>query len=407
MHMAGRIVGELTATMVEVHKDALAALGAGARAVFLDTPAGFQLNADQISRKALSYFASQIHHPLAVASCKSATAAAPAAIETALHDLRQARYVLVGPGSPTYAVRQWLQTSIPDILKKLVAAGGCLVAASAAALTVGRYTLPVYEIYKVGEDPHWTEGIDILGHFGITCAVIPHWNNAEGGTHDTRCCFMGEPRFRILESLLPADTLVLGIDEHTACILDFDAGQVRVRGLGGITVRRRGAERVFTRGESFSLAVLRGAGDDLPPAAAAEPAAAQSAPDFWDQAHDCEQRFAESIDDNRATDAAAAVLDLDRIIWQALEQQEDPERIAQARELFREMIVLAGSRMAALPRSREACLAPLVEALLALRSRYRQARQWASADDIRACLEQAGVVIEDGPQGSHWRLATK
>lgn len=402
--------GELTATMVEVHKDALAALGAGARAAFLDTPAGFQLNADQISQKALSYFASQIQHPLTIVSFKSAAAASPAHAETAFHELRRARYVLVGPGSPTYAVRQWRQTPIPDILKKNIAAGACLSAASAAALTVGRYTLPVYELYKVGEDLHWTEGIDILGHFGIVCAVVPHWNNAEGGTHDTRFCFMGEPRFRMLESLLPTDALVLGIDEHTACIIDLDAEQVLVRGLGGVTVRRRGAERIFMRGERFSLAVLRGAGDDLFPAAAEKPAvsaAAQPAPGFWEQAHDCEQRFAESIDDNRAGDAAAAVLDLDRIIWQALEQQEDPERIAQAREIFREMLVLAGSRMAALPHSREACLAPLVEALLALRSRYRQARQWVQADDIRACLEQAGVIIEDGLQQTRWRLATK
>ena len=48
--------GELTATMVEVHKALLAGLGERPRAVFLDTPAGFQLNVDQISRKAVEYF---------------------------------------------------------------------------------------------------------------------------------------------------------------------------------------------------------------------------------------------------------------------------------------------------------------------------------------------------------------
>ena len=35
--------GELTATMVEVHKELLKGLGASPQAVFIDTPAGFQL----------------------------------------------------------------------------------------------------------------------------------------------------------------------------------------------------------------------------------------------------------------------------------------------------------------------------------------------------------------------------
>ena len=83
--------------------------------------------------------------------------------------------------------------------------GGCLVAASAAALTVGRFTMPVYEIYKVGTELNWAEGMNILGRFGFNLVVIPHWNNAEGGNHDTRFCYMGEPRFRKLEALLPDD----------------------------------------------------------------------------------------------------------------------------------------------------------------------------------------------------------
>ncbi|MCX5904758.1 MAG: hypothetical protein NTV89_15120, partial [Proteobacteria bacterium] len=47
--------GELTATMVEVHKALLAGLGGRPRAVLLDTPAGVQLNVDQISRTAVEY----------------------------------------------------------------------------------------------------------------------------------------------------------------------------------------------------------------------------------------------------------------------------------------------------------------------------------------------------------------
>ncbi len=134
----------------------------------------------------------------------------------------------------------------------------CLVAASAAALTVGRFTLPVYEIYKVGQDLHWVEGLGLLEHFGFPLVVIPHWNNAEGGTHDTRFCYMGEPRFMELESLLPSDVFTLGLDEHTACLLDLETGEGRVKGIGRVTLRRNGKEILFESGERFSLDVLRG-----------------------------------------------------------------------------------------------------------------------------------------------------
>ena len=403
--------GELTATMVEVHKEVLASLGPRAPAVFLDTPAGFQLNVDQISQKAVSYFTTKINHPLSVVSFKSALATPAAEAEHAFYELRQSRYVLIGPGSPTYAVRQWQQTPIPDILKKLVASGGCLVAASAAALTVGSYTLPVYEIYKVGEDIHWSEGIDVLGFFGIPCVVVPHWNNAEGGTHDTRFCFMGASRFRQLEALLPETLVILGLDEHTACCLDFSTGQAYVKGLGRITVRFQHTERVFERGESFGIELLTGAPaeggsktpmvDDMQSGVSDE-----AAPDlFWDAFHTCQASFEQALAQQQIQDAVVALLEFDRLLWQSQEQHEDPERIAQAREMFRELIIALGNYVRALPPSREACLKPLVEELVQLRTRLRHEKKWAEADALRSCLEHIGIAIEDSPHGSQWRFA--
>jgi cysteinyl-tRNA synthetase len=52
--------GELTATMVEVHKGLLAGLAVASRAVFLDTPAGFQLNVGRLSDRAEDYFRKRI-----------------------------------------------------------------------------------------------------------------------------------------------------------------------------------------------------------------------------------------------------------------------------------------------------------------------------------------------------------
>ena len=100
--------GELTATMVEVHKELLGRVAATPKAVFLDTPAGFQLNVDQISEKAQDYFRSHIEQGLAIASFKSNDTISAFDAEQAYQTLREADYVLIGPGSPTYAVRQWL-----------------------------------------------------------------------------------------------------------------------------------------------------------------------------------------------------------------------------------------------------------------------------------------------------------
>ena len=143
--------------------------------------------------------------------------------------------------------KDWRSEILLDILKKRIEAGGCLVAASAAALTVGRFTLPVYEIYKVGNDLHWVEGMDILGHFGFNLLVIPHWNNAEGGTHDTRFCYMGEPRFHKHESLLPEDVYILGLDEHTACIIDLEKEEVCIKGIGHVTLHKQDTEMTFEK----------------------------------------------------------------------------------------------------------------------------------------------------------------
>ncbi|MBT8406910.1 MAG: hypothetical protein KJP05_05590, partial [Deltaproteobacteria bacterium] len=146
--------GELTATMVEVHKELLAGLAGPPHAIFLDTPAGFQLNVDHLSERATEYFRQHVQQDMSIVSFKSKEKSTPLEAEQAFHAMREANFFLVGPGSPSYAVRQWQETPIPEILTKRVEDGGCLVAASAAALTVGRFTLPVYEIYKVGEELH-------------------------------------------------------------------------------------------------------------------------------------------------------------------------------------------------------------------------------------------------------------
>src|SRR5204862_4747544 len=101
-----------------------------------------------------------------------------------------------GPGSPSYAVRHLRDTLALGHVRTRWQAGAALVAASAAAIALGRHTIPVYEIFKAGHDAHWIDGLDLLGPVGYELAIVPHWNNAEGGRDfDSSRCFMGEQRF--------------------------------------------------------------------------------------------------------------------------------------------------------------------------------------------------------------------
>jgi hypothetical protein len=412
----GKIVlmgsGELTATMVEVHKGLLSRLKGSARASFLDTPAGFQLNADQISQKAAEYFRNHVQHSLMISSLKNRETISDFDAEQAHHTLRESNYILIGPGSPTYALRQWQDSPVPEIFTQCVTKGGCLVAASAAALTIGRFTLPVYEVYKVGQDLHWAAGMDILGKFGFNLVVIPHWNNAEGGNHDTRFCFMGAPRFRKLEALLPEDVSVFGLDEHTACILNLETDEAEVKGIGRVTLRRKNGVVSFKTGDRFPLEILRGesVAPGWKPESVETPAAADS-PDsggdsFWNKIHRLEAGFQDGLEKHDPKLATNALLELDRTIWQGQTDMENEEFVVQARDTFRDLIVLLGNELAAAPRNRAECLAPVVEALLELRQNFRAKKQWLEADAIRDLLQQINITVEDDKDGSRWLIET-
>ena len=401
--------GELTATMVEVHKMLLGRFGRQPNAVFLDTPAGFQLNADQISTTAVEYFNKRVGCDLRVASYKSHDKISDIESALAFQRLREADYILMGPGSPTYTVKQLQSSSVPDIFINHVQDGGCLVAASAAALTMGRYTLPVYEIYKVGMELHWVEGLDILGAAGLELVVIPHWNNAEGGTHDTSRCFMGATRFAELQEKLPENLPVLGIDEHTALVIDLDAGSFEINGIGSAWLGRGADFKRFRAGSIYSLEALHDPQSAEPSAAAAIPAD-QPLPEedasttLWRDVHALAQRFQDSLAAGSPKQAAGALLELDRALWEAQANHEHPEIIAEVRDLFREQLAVIGTRNFMNHTSLTALLAPAVETLLELRKRLRMQEDYAGSDAIRDALQACGVSVTDTPDGPRWTL---
>ena len=391
--------GEMAPAMVEAHKYVMSRAEGPVQAVFIDTPAGFELNADLIAARAVEYFQSSLTTDLTVVSYKSAAEASAADVRAAVSTLRSATYIFAGPGSPTYAIRHWKHTPVFDAIFESVSHGGCLTFASAASIVLGRFALPVYEIYKVGQPPHWVDGLNLLGHYGLDVCVIPHWNNTSGGNHDTRYCFVGLPRLLILEEMLPATTALLGIDEATACIMLLDQDICQVRGAGGVTIRRQGAEQVFEAGEQFEMALLR------PPSPpddrdAPKPPPAQPAPTWEDIRATHEALIAAPQPDSVAL--RAYIYDVLTLMGTAREGH-DWQTVRQAEETLREALGNLLGAIDAPKVDRSELAAPFVELLLAVRQRLREGKQWALADQMRDGLADLGVVVEDGQDESTWR----
>jgi len=419
--------GETTPTMARVHRSVLDRLGERPKvaAALLDTPYGFQENAEDISERTLEYFRDTVGNVFTVATFRSSEVDSLVR-ETALARLREARLVFAGPGSPSYALRQWSGTEIPRLLASKLAEGGAVTMASAAALTLGRFTIPVYEIYKAGEAPSWLPGLDLLTALGLPVAVVPHYDNAEGGNHDTRFCYMGERRLAVLEAELPADVFILGVDGHTALVLDLDEGSASVLGLGSVTVRKDGRSTVFPAGSEVAIADLVAAASGRGVAAtgrgvaahgvATQPArasvasptsAAIDAPGsrtLREEVADLERIFETSLDECDAPAAVRAILALEETIQAWSRDTDQSDALATARSALRAAVVCLGEMAVEGSRDPAALVSPFVDALLAERVRAREARDWSAADAIRDRLLAAGIELHDAADGTTWEL---
>ncbi len=401
--------GELTESMTRVHQWIASRIDGPVRAVFLDTPAGFELNADNISERARAYVQRYLGVPCALAGFKSAKSATDAEVKNAVRKIESSNYIFAGPGSPSYAIRNWTGTPVIDAVARRVDEGSHLALASAAAIAIGHYSLPVYEIYKVGADPHWTEGLNLLAPYGLDLTIVPHWNNSEGGTYDTRFCFMGKPRFDALEALLPEWTVIVGIDEYTACILVLGEGECRVTGAGQVTVRRPGGEdKVFPANSAFSLDELRSAAMSLSAPVVEAPVRktpAQARDDLARTVGETERTLVERPDGGSDAAIAGQAYELVQAIERAEATGAEAEVVLGARAELRTLVDLWGREMGSTGGELVANLAPLVELLIDLRNRLRDARQWEIADELRDRLAALGIVLEDTPAGTTWRKA--
>ncbi|MGH2718432.1 MAG: hypothetical protein ACRDJU_07625, partial [Actinomycetota bacterium] len=143
--------GETAPTMAKVHRRLLERLGPPpVAAVLLDTPFGFQENADDIVARAKAYFAESVGTPIGLATLRAAANASAVEQAEFIAAVKAARYVFSGPGSPSYALRQWRGGPLRELLADKLRRGGAVTFSSAAALALGVATIPVYEIYKAG-----------------------------------------------------------------------------------------------------------------------------------------------------------------------------------------------------------------------------------------------------------------
>lgn len=226
----------------------------------LETPAGFELNSAQVAGRIQSFLTTRLSNyrpDLGLVAARKKGGPFSSDDPGLAEEVLAADLLFMGPGSPSYAVRQLKGSQVWQAMRAAHFLGAPLVLASAAVVAVGRMALPVYEIYKVGEDPYWKEGLDLLGGLGLNLVFMPHWNNSDGGEElDTSRCFMGVDRFQSLAARLDKGTRVLGIDENTALMVDFEAQTCQVSGLGQVHLLEGGGERTFAKGQSFALGLL-------------------------------------------------------------------------------------------------------------------------------------------------------
>lgn len=443
--------GETAPTMVSTHRKLTSLLSKPVKAVLLDTPYGFQENAPELATRAVEYFHTSVNIDIAVAGLvrlhDTHIAADPVLVERGLRAVSDADYLFAGPGSPTYALRQWSGSTVAQSIINKLHNGGIVTFASAAALTLGKVTVPVYEVYKVGQDVQRLEGLDILSAIGIDAAVIPHYDNAEGANHDTRFCYLGEARLRMFEDLLDADTYVLGVDEHTGLIIDIDAETATVVGNGTVTLRLREQSFTYESGSTLPLSTLQNpwllrssehsataqgttsktpgssAGSSLHSASGASERINEAqdgdAGDVRSQSASAgierptslnhaltkhQQEFDEAMKARDADGAVRACLALEQAIhdWSADTLQGDVA--VRARAAVRSMISGLGDAAVSGVRNPRDVVSPYVEAMLAIRATVRAEKRYDLSDVIRDAFVNIGIEVRDTADGVEWNL---
>jgi cyanophycinase-like exopeptidase len=377
--MTGRITlvgaGELMAAMSSIHRAAIGRLDEPVRAVFLDTTAGFETNVDAICDKAVEYYAHHLQTELRIVSYRHRDAMSNAQVAAAVAMIRDANLIFAGPGSPTYAIRQWRDTPIWQAVTDSLKAGADVLFASAASIALGRYALPVYEVYKAGEDPYWADGLNLLSELGLELAIVPHFDDNSGGeNYDSRFCYMGAQRFDVLQEKLPKDVSILGIDAYTCICFDPNTRTATVAGQGGVTLIGEGGVQHHTAGSEIPFDAFRAGAREVIPT--------------FDQSQVISgyEHSDEAPDGDAMSELAHHIESLS-----ALTGNEKVDLLARLKALQDQ----PGAGSAETEEQ-------LLDLVIELRDALRASKRYDMADKARDLLADLGFEVGDSPEGGQW-----
>tara|TARA_B100001093_G_scaffold124126_1_gene116726 strand:- start:119 stop:1198 length:1080 start_codon:yes stop_codon:yes gene_type:complete len=344
--------GETSPNLVSVHRELLKDLDNSSNAYMIDSPFGFQENADELVKKIKDFYKVSLNIEINLATYRKIEELGTKSFFKSIKLLENSSFIFAGPGSPSYASKLWYGNEFEQILKNHLMKGSNSLFASAAASTLGEYTLPVYEIYKVGQDPYWEKGLNILEVYGLSCTVVPHFNNAEGGNHDTRYSYVGENRIKNL--LNKTYTNILGIDEHTALIISGVNKSFKVVGIGNVTVINKKGTHVFKKDSEEDLSTLQ----------------KLLIPDSENTVEEIK-----TTETNLKIEEKTTLKEIADLEIQIESNKKNNERFES-----------------------------LVEKLIVLRSKLRSEKNYELSDEVRDILESSGLQIEDTEQGIQWKV---
>ena len=249
--------GETSSSAHDMFEHVFAGLKPPVHMAIMETPAGFELNSALVASKVGEFVKISLKNfspSVSIVPARRRDGPFSTNLIDRLSPMVGADCIYLGAGSPTYTVGHLRESLAWSCLLGRHQQGAALCLASAAAIAFGSRTLPVYEIYKAGHDLHWIEGLDFFGRFGLDLAIVTHWNNEEGGAQlDTSRCFMGRSRMETLIKMLPPTTVVLGIDEYTGLVLDFENEVCHLAGKGGVVLQSGGAIEKYGPGATFPI----------------------------------------------------------------------------------------------------------------------------------------------------------